>query len=155
MSLGIGRSVAVSGAILGIATGLLLWLFGLVGPILFIPFIILGAVVGAVLFGLPAILFERKVERERRQEDAELAAYRARSSGAQPASPYVVINVASQDQQAFAQPTAAPSTVNIPVYATQPAAPPPSPPPGPMPPGPGAAPPNVPRPWPLTEPLAA
>jgi hypothetical protein len=101
MSIGIARSIAVSGAVMGIAGGLLLWLLGYVGPVLFIPITILGALVGAIVFGIPGFLFERKVEREKQEEDARIAALQA----APPAS-VVVINVAPQGQGGYQQPQA-------------------------------------------------
>jgi hypothetical protein len=141
MSLGIGRSIALSGAVMGIAGGLLLWLLGYVGPILFIPFIIIGAVIGAVVFGVPAILFERKVEREKQEAVA--------SPGAGPASPYVVINVAPQGRAESSQPqSASSSVVNIPVYATQAGASA-----GPSATAPGGPADRPPRAWPPVEPL--
>jgi hypothetical protein len=89
----------ISGAVMGIAGGLLLWLLGYVGPIMFIPVTLLAAIVGAIVFGVPGYLFERKVEREKEQEAARIASLQGM---AVPAS-YVVINVAPQGQQVYSQ----------------------------------------------------
>jgi hypothetical protein len=74
IKLSIGRSIAASGAVLGIAAGLLLWFLGFYGPVYFIPFTIIGAVVCGILFGLPGVMYERKVERERHWTDARVRA---------------------------------------------------------------------------------
>ncbi len=74
------RNIMGSGVVLGIAGGLLLWLMGYVGPVYFLPIVLIAAAVGGILFGVPGYLFERKVNREREEahEEAEAEAARER-----------------------------------------------------------------------------
>lgn len=76
------KNIAGSGVVLGITGGLLLWLFGYVGPVYFLIFVLVGAVVGGIAFGVPGFLFQRKVIREREQAEEQQKAEDAAKAAA-------------------------------------------------------------------------
>lgn len=128
------RNILGSGVVLGIAGGLLLWLMGYVGPIYFLPIVIVAALVGGVLFGVPGYLFERKVNREREEahEEAEAQAARerraARAGATSPAqmpapagTPVIVLQVGGSGGPYAAVP--AQTVMNFPGYGAVPTAP--------------------------------
>lgn len=95
-----GKNFAGSGVVLGVAGGMLLWLVGLVGPVYFLPIVVAGAIVGALVFGIPGVIFERKVNRERKAVEDEIAARKAAArdarraaAAAAPSQPQVVVVV--------------------------------------------------------------
>lgn len=118
-----GRNILMSGAVLGLCGTLLLWLDGFLGPVLLLPLLVVGPVVGAVALGVPGILYERRILRERqayRANQAEAKAAREaearrKAAASAPASaagqqPMVVVHVAGgQGGSYMAPPYASPS----------------------------------------------
>ncbi len=102
------RNIAGSGAVMGIAGGLLLWLMGWVGPVYFPYFVVAGAVIGGILFGVPGYLFERKVVRERKSAQAE--------ASAKAAADYAAALAHAREQGAAAAAASASAAASAPGY---------------------------------------